>query len=60
MSFQANLQTSESYPDYLKTSIVHEKNNVLGHISGNHDVIVGDVTVTSKEFFEKVPKPWSL
>jgi len=50
-------QTSESYPDYLKKLLtVHEKNNVLGHISGNHDVIVGDVTVTSKEFFEKHPE----
>lgn len=50
-------QTSEYYPDFLRELLrVHEKNNVLGHINDNHDVITGDVTSTSKEFFKNHPE----
>jgi len=50
-------QTAESYPDYLRNLLtIHEKNNVLGHISGNHGIVEGDVSETSKEFFEKNPE----
>jgi len=46
-------QTSKEYPHYLRNLLsVHEKNNVLGHISGNHEIIEGNVTKTSKEYFE--------
>ena len=49
--------TKDSYPDYLNNLLcVHERNNVLGHINGSHEVVAGDVTVTSKEYFEKHPE----
>ena len=49
--------TFENYKEYLENLLkVHEKNNVLGHINGNHRVIEGDVTQTAKKYFNEHPE----
>lgn len=49
--------TFENYEDYLKDLLeIHEENNILGHLKGMHRLVKGDVTVTSKEYFEKHPE----
>lgn len=49
--------TEVDYVSYLKKLIsVHEGNNMLGHLKGNHELIVGDVTKTAPEYFKKHPE----
>ena len=49
-------QVFDNYENYInKLLITHEKCNVMGHISGNHKVIKGDVTVTVKDYLKKEP-----
>jgi hypothetical protein len=35
---------------------VHEGNNVLGHLRGNHTIVAGDVVETAPEFFAQHPE----
>lgn len=49
--------TFENYQDYLTRLLaVHEGNNILGHITGMHQIIKGDVTITSKKYFSDNPQ----
>jgi hypothetical protein len=49
--------TGSDYKNYLSELIrTHEQCNVLGHINGNHELVEGDVTVTSKDYFGKRPE----
>lgn len=50
-------KTFKSYPEYLKNLLcIHEKNNILGHISGGHDVVKGDVSKTATDYFDSNPE----
>lgn len=41
---------------YLEALLsAHESANVLGHISGNHELVLGDVTETAPGYFEARP-----
>ena len=43
----------ENYEPYITQLLkVHEQNNVLGHITGMHSIIKGDVTTTCARYFE--------
>lgn len=47
----------EDYQAYIKQLLtVHERNNVLGHVSSLHRTIKGDVTATSVQYFEDHPE----
>jgi hypothetical protein len=49
--------TFTGYEHYLeKLLAVHEKSNVLGHISGNHRVVKGDVRETAPRYFADHPE----
>lgn len=49
--------TGEGYQSYLKRLLeVHEGNNVLGHVRGNHELVAGDVTRTVPEYFKDHPE----
>lgn len=49
--------TEVDYVSYLSNLLkVHEGNNVLGHITGNHKLIVGDVTETAPKYFKDHPE----
>jgi hypothetical protein len=48
--------TSKGYKEYLEQLIkIHETSNVLGHNSGIHQLIEGDVKATVPDYFEKNP-----
>lgn len=54
---EAAYNTFENYEDYLANLLkIHEGNNVLGHITGIHQVIKGDVVETSKQYFVDSPQ----
>jgi hypothetical protein len=54
---QNSYSTQLTYKEYLeKLLVTHEKNNVLGHIHGQHELIAGDVTKTAPEYFTKHPE----
>lgn len=54
---EENYNTFDNYEEYLEQLLeIHEENNILGHIKGMHRLIKGDVTTTSKEYFEKHPE----
>lgn len=54
---EGNFGTLGGYDRYLERLLqVHEGNNVLGHIRGNHKVIRGDVTKTAPGFFKDHPE----
>ncbi len=49
--------TSSGYKDYLAELLaVHEGNNVLGHISGTHQLVEGDVVKTAPKYFADHPE----
>lgn len=49
--------TFEDYESYLRKLLeIHEQNNVLGHIHGNHSLIKGDVTETAPGYFKEHPE----
>ena len=49
--------TFEQYENYLAELLkVHERMNVLGHISGNHRLIKGDVCQTAPTYFREHPE----
>jgi Macrocin-O-methyltransferase (TylF) len=48
-----NYKTFGDYPSYLRELLsIHEKCNVLGHITGNHVVIPGDCRETAPNYFK--------
>ncbi len=54
---EENYKTFAEYEGYLKELLeIHEENNILGHIKGLHRLVKGDVTFTSKEYFDKHPE----
>ncbi len=49
--------TAVDYVDYLKKLVsVHEGCNILGHLQGNHELVVGDVTETAQHYFNAHPE----
>lgn len=49
--------TDIDYVDYLKKLInVHEGCNVLGHLQGKHELVVGDATKTVPQYFNEHPE----
>ena len=49
--------TFDNYQEYLNNLLsVHETNNVIGHIKGMHRTVKGDVTLTSKKYFDDNPE----
>lgn len=54
---QQSYDTDVDYVSYLKSLLkIHEGNNVLGHIQGNHELIIGDVTETAPKYFKEHPE----
>ncbi len=53
--FTANTyQTTQGYENYLRALITsHEKNNILGHVNGNHEVIKGNASVTVANYLSE-------
>jgi hypothetical protein len=44
----------EDYAAYLRNLLsIHEANNVLGHVEGGHELVIGDVIETASEYFRK-------
>ena len=44
--------TGIKYKEYLNNLLkVHESNNVIGHINGNHQLVEGDVSITAPKYF---------
>jgi hypothetical protein len=53
---EGSYSTTNDYKDYLENLLkIHESNNVLGHQSGCHELVKGDVSKTVPEYFEKQP-----
>ena len=49
--------TQKSHIAYLEELLkVHEASNVLGHITGNHKLIEGDVTQSAPKYFKENPQ----
>ncbi len=49
--------TNVDYVSYLKELVgVHEGCNILGHLKGNHELVVGDVTETVPQYFKAHPE----
>jgi hypothetical protein len=49
--------TFENYEQYLAELLkLHERSNVLGHISGNHRLVKGDVCETASAYFRDHPE----
>ena len=49
--------TAKGYKAYLEELLqVHEGNNVLGHLQGNHRLVEGDVEKTAPEYFKDHPE----
>ena len=54
---EGSYSTSEDYMEYLAKLIkTHEESNVLGHISGIHQLIKGDVIHTVPNYFKDFPE----
>lgn len=52
-----NYATLQDYKGYVQKLIgIHENNNILGHVSGNHTLIEGDVCKTAPEYFSAHPE----
>jgi len=46
--------TGVEYKEYLESLLkVHESNNIIGHVNGNHQLIEGDVSITVPKYFEE-------
>lgn len=56
-SYNENTYSTQSeYNNYLNNLLtIHEKNNALGHLSGNHKVIKGNASVTVEEYLKTNP-----
>lgn len=56
--FSANsYQTTKDYPNYLRNLIsLHERNNVLGHLTSIHEIIEGDASVTVPYYLRDNPE----
>lgn len=49
--------TFDDYENYLENLLkVHEQNNIIGHLNGNHRIVKGDVTKTSYQYFKDHPE----
>lgn len=49
--------TTKGYKAYLEELLeVHEGNNVLGHLRGNHRLVEGDVEQTAPQYFKEHPE----
>lgn len=49
--------TTKDYTRFLSKLLeVHEGNNLLGHVRGNHKLIPGDVSETSVQYFDEHPE----
>lgn len=49
--------TTKSYKEYLQKLLqVHEGNNALGHITGNHELVEGDILETAPKYFSDHPE----
>lgn len=54
---EQNYTTFDSYESYLAELLkVHERSSVLGHISGNHRLVKGDVCQTAPDYFRQHPE----
>jgi hypothetical protein len=54
---QGGYSVGEQYKQYLERLLtVHEGNNVLGHIRGQHSLVTGDVTETAPRYFADHPE----
>jgi len=54
---EGSYSTSAGYMDYLKDLIkTHESGNVLGHLSGVHKLVQGDVAKTVPQYFSESPE----
>ena len=54
---EKSYDTDIDYVSYLKKLVrVHEGCNVLGHLQGNHELVVGDVTETTPKYFNEHPE----
>ena len=48
---------SQGYQKYLAQLLsIHEGNNVLGHLRGRHELVVGDVVETAPDYFSTRPE----
>jgi len=55
--YEGGYSVTDGYQHYLEQLLmVHEGNNVLGHVRGCHEVVVGDVTETAPKFFADRPE----
>lgn len=53
---EQSYSTGKSYKTYLENLLkTHEKSNVLGHLTGMHSLIAGDVTMTAPKYFADHP-----
>lgn len=49
--------TDIDYVSYLKKLVsIHEGSNIMGHLQGNHELVVGDVTETAPQYFKNHPE----
>lgn len=54
---EGSYATTQDYQAYLDSLIrEHEGSNVLGHVSGVHQLVKGDVTQTAPSYFAKSPE----
>ena len=54
---EGSYSTTNDYKKYLAELLkIHESNNVLGHKSGSHELIKGDVTKTVPDYFKEQPQ----
>ncbi len=56
--FESNsYRTTIDYAEHLRELLaVHEGNNVLGHIRGQHEIVEGDVTTSASNYFSQHPE----
>ena len=51
-----NFGATSGYREYLQTLLsVHEQSNVMGHVSGEHEIVAGDIRESTKVFFLQHP-----
>lgn len=54
---EQSYSTGKTYQSYLTELLkTHEKSNVLGHLSGQHHLVAGDVTKTAPNYFSEHPE----
>jgi len=54
---EGSYSTTSSYKEYLEKLIkVHETSNILGHSTGNHKLIEGDVSATVPQYIKQHPE----